>query len=67
MSTFNKVDFQLSKKCKNSLNYLFLQFYLLNFITEQNLSLGELILIFQSSINISTTHQIINLVESICT
>lgn len=67
MSTLNKVDFQLSKNCKNSLNYLFLQFYLLNFITEQNLSLGELILIFQSSINISTTHQIINLVESICT
>jgi len=67
MSTLNKVDFQLSKNCKNSLNFLFLQFYLLNFITEQILSLGELILIFQSSINISTTHQIINLVESICT
>lgn len=60
MSTLNKVDFQLSKNCKNSLNFLFLQFYLLNFITEQNLSFVPPVLLFQLSITISTTYQIIN-------
>lgn len=60
MSTLNKVDFQLSKNCKNSLNFLFLQFYLLNFITEQNLSFVPPVLLFQLPITISTNYQIIN-------
>lgn len=60
MSTLNKVDFQLSKNCKNSPNFLFLQFYLLNFITEQNLSFVPPVLLFQLSITISTNYQIIN-------